>query len=512
MNLEGAASLALAVYDPEVDKDTNVVWRPLPGSQELVLACPGDEILNDGTRGGGKTDSQLMRFRMRVGLGYGAFWRGVIFDREYKNLEDIIAKSLRWFYQFGDGVKFTAGGGGGKWSWPTGEELVFRHIKRLSDYWKYHGHEYPFIGWNELTKYPTSELYDMMKSCNRSSFRPQDYPRPDGTLLPEIPLEIHSTANPLGPGHGWVKRKWVDKAAPGQLVRRTTNVFNPRTKEQIDVTRTQVRIFSSYRENIYLAPEYVADLANITDENKKKAWLDGDWNITAGGALDGVWGDHLFVPRFAIPKNWYLDRSFDWGSTHPFSVGWWAEANGEEVKLPNGMVFAPVKGSLIRFAEWYGTEEIGTNKGLRLTSRKIARGIKQREEQMRKEGWIHGTVQPGPADNQIAENKEGRLPSIKKKMEALGVRWTASNKSAGSRKLGLQLLREMCEAAKTGDGPGIYFMQNCNAAISTLSVLPRDEKNVDDVDSASEDHIYDDTRYRILNLRRTSSVKPLRTP
>jgi hypothetical protein len=38
-----------------------------------------------------------MRFRRNVGVGYGAFWRGVIFDREYKNLDDLVNKSRRWF-------------------------------------------------------------------------------------------------------------------------------------------------------------------------------------------------------------------------------------------------------------------------------------------------------------------------------------------------------------------------------------------------------------------------------
>src|SRR3990172_4581790 len=83
-----------------------VVWQPLPGSQTLIMSCPCNHILYEGTRGSGKTDAQLMFFRKLVGIGYGAFWRGVIFDREYKNLDDLINKSLRWFPQFYDGAKF----------------------------------------------------------------------------------------------------------------------------------------------------------------------------------------------------------------------------------------------------------------------------------------------------------------------------------------------------------------------------------------------------------------------
>lgn len=63
----------------------NVVWKPLPGSQSLALSCPCDEILFEGTRGPGKTAAQLARFRRLVGLGYGTFWRGIIFDTGYVN-------------------------------------------------------------------------------------------------------------------------------------------------------------------------------------------------------------------------------------------------------------------------------------------------------------------------------------------------------------------------------------------------------------------------------------------
>lgn len=84
----------------------NVVWKPLPGSQSLALSCPCDEILFEGTRGPGKTAAQLARFRRLVGLGYGTFWRGIIFDTEYKNLADIITQSKRMYRLFGDGSRF----------------------------------------------------------------------------------------------------------------------------------------------------------------------------------------------------------------------------------------------------------------------------------------------------------------------------------------------------------------------------------------------------------------------
>jgi hypothetical protein len=444
-----------------------------------------------------------MFFRKNVGIGYGAYWRGIVFDREYKNLDDLIAKSKRWFPQFKDGAKWLASKSDLKWVWPTGEELLFRQIKRTEDYWNYHGQEFPFIGWNELAKYPTPDLYDTMMSCNRSSFLPAEHsPRgEDGErkILPDLPLVVFSTTNPYGPGHNWVKSRFIDPAPPGQVIRNTAEVYNPRTKKREEITKTQVRVFGSYKENKYLSPEYVLELESIKDESKRKAWLWGDWDIVAGGALDDLWGPHLILPRFPIPAGWRIDRSMDWGSTQPFSVGWWAETNGEEVTLPDGRVFCPEPGTLIRIFEWYGTMGVGLNKGVRMSARDVARGIKEHEACLRSEGWISDFVRAGPADNAIHNVNEKESESVGKKMSDEGVNWMSSDKKQGSRKNGFQLVRDRLQASADGDGKGLFIMDCCRASIATLPTLPRDADDEDDVDTEAEDHIYDDIRYRVLS-------------
>jgi hypothetical protein len=520
----------------------NVIWEPTPGSQSLAVSCPCKHILYEGSRGPGKTDSQLMAFRKNVGLGYGAHWRGIVLDREYKNLDDLVMKSKRWFPDLGNGARFLLSTKDYKWIWETGEELLFRSMKDEREYWAFHGHEYPFIAWNELTKYPTRKAYEAMMSCNRSSFVPllhspgiteeekDAYKRGQregnqlryvtkahaAKALPEIPLTVFSTTNPFGVGHNWVKKDFIDVAPAGKVVRKTINVFNPRTKAREDVVTEQVRIFGSYKENIYLSPSYIAELEGIKEENKRRAWLYGDWDIVAGGALDDVWNEAIHVvPRFPVPDNLSLDRSFDWGSTHPFSVGWWFEANGEEIEMPDGKYWTPPAGSLIRFHEWYGTNEIGSNEGLKMDSADVAVGIKRREEALKENGWIFGEVSPGPADNQIRNVTDKKTETIEKKMKDKGVSWLSSDKSKGSRKMGLELVRQMltnaARHAATGEdvGPGIYFMDHCRAAISILPTLPRDEDNPDDVDTEAEDHPYDDTRYRVLagNNRAARSLK-----
>jgi len=488
--------------------DITAVWTPLPGtSQELALDTRAQETLYCGSRGPGKTDTQLMRFRRRVGVGYGAFWRGVIFDREHKNLDDLVAKSKRWFKEFGDGAEFMSATNAYKWVWPTGEELLFRTAKKEDDYWDYHGQEFPFIGWNELTKYPTGKLYSMFMSCNRSSWtQEKNSPKDDDGeyTLPQIPLEVFSTTNPWGAGHAWVKNEFIDPAPYGVLIRHTTRVFDPGLQKEVDTTRTRVAIFGSYKENKYLSAQYVATLTAEKDENLRKAWLEGSWDVAVGGMFSDLWRKDIhIVPRFKIPHNWRIDRTFDWGSTHPFWVGWWAESNGEEVVVVHAdgtpARFCPWPKSYILLHELYGTKQIGTNEGLKWSAPKISDEIMRIEKELKSEGWINSKVQAGPADNQISNKTQSDEDTIEKKMARKGVKWTRSDKSKGSRINGAQLMRDRLEAAVENNGPAVYVMVHNRASIAIIPTLPRDTENPDDVDTDSEDHPWDGWRYKLLS-------------
>mgnify|MGYP006423763671 CR=1 FL=1 len=463
-----------------------------------------------------------MLFRRFVGLGYGYYWRGIIFDSEYKNLDDLISKTKRWFSAFDDGAKFLSASKDMRWVWPTGEELLFRAIDSEEDYWKFHGQEFPYIGWNELTKFPSGNLYHNMMSINRSSFVPElhtpkrhdkngrlvGYDTPDNNPLPPIPLRVFSTTNPKGAGHIWVKRKFIDVADYGEIVTHEREIYNPRSQQREKVELTQTAIFGSFVENPFLPPEYIAGLMDIEDEATFRAWVLGDWDIVSGGAFDDVWRRNVHViPRFPIPESWYVDRSFDWGSTHPFSVGWWAEANGEEVQLPDGRVFCPAKGSLIRISEIYGAKEIGNNVGLKWSSVDLAVAIRRHEEDLIEQGWIARKPWPGPADNEIRNVRDMATETIEKKMLDHGVAWEKSDKGPGTRKIGLELIRGRLQASLKNEEPGLYFMRNNTAAITILPILPRDDKKPDDVDTKAEDHVYDEIRYRVLKSNNRTATK-----
>jgi len=275
----------------------------------------------------------------------------------------------------------------------------------------------------------------------------------------------------------------------------------------------RVAIHGRIEENRILLdadPHYIDRIrAAARNPAELAAWLDGSWDIVAGGMIDDLWQPrHHVVPAFDPPGSWYLDRSFDWGSSKPFSVGWWAESDGTDLILRDGTRRPTVRGDLYRFAEWYGWTG-RPNEGSRMLAADIARGIFAREDAMgigvvrSKRGAIRVRVRPGPADSSIfgVEN----AMSIAVDMSAEGCHWIPGDKSSGSRKRGWELLRRMLRDAVPGDGPrerpGLFVSELCDQFQRTIPALPRSSRDMDDVDTDAEDHIADEVRYRVLATR-----------
>ena len=480
--------------DPKTGLDTPVTWAPQPGSQEAALSCPIGEVLYEGTRGPGKTDWLLMDYAQHVGQGYGEEWKGIIFRRTFPELEDIIGKSLKWFFKiWKEGAEVTYNKATSTWKWSTGEELKFRHFLTKEDYWKYHGHAYPFIGWEELTTWPTPDCYLSMFSCNRSTVK-------------GIPLKVRSTTNPYGVGHNWVKSRW-------RLPIQTGKIIGPIIKDSRnldgDLEPPRVAIHGYLQENKVLLtadPNYINKLKSAaTNPAELRAWLHGDWNIVAGGMFDDVWNPRVHIvpsfPLHLIPRGWKIDRSYDHGSSKPFSVGFWARSNGEPFTY-KGVTYGKLRGDLYRIAEWYGWNG-RENEGVKFGAYEIAEGIKDREIDwgLRDPRTNHSRVKPGPADSSIFDEYE-RNKSLAGDFQRAGVRWDKADKGPGSRKQGWEQFRKLLKNAipdvnGVREEPGIFVFDTCNHFIRTVPVLPRDKKNPDDVDTDVEDHIGDDVRYEI---------------
>lgn len=456
-------------------------WAPQAGSQQAFLEAPWHEVLYHGTRGPGKSAALLMAFAQHVGR-FGRFWRGIIFREEAVQLADLVEKSLRMFPAIFPSARFISGGEHRKWVWPTGEELLFRHVRRVEDYQQYHGWEIPFLGWDELSNWASADVYLMMQSICRSS-GPEEMPR-----------IIRGTCNPYGVGRQWLKHRFIDPAPD-------------RTPIRDEAGRIRMAIRGTIYENKILLkqdPQYLANLKADPDPARRKAWLEGDWNAVAGGIFDGKWSDELILEPFRIPPTWRVDRAFDWGSSAPYAAGIFAESDGTPAVLANGQERHFAKGSVFLIAEYYGWNG-EPNKGIKDTNAEMARKIKQLAEEAGKSLLSGQEVQPGPADTSIFDVINGT--SIADDMGRAGVRWTKAAKGPGSRVAGWQKLGEMMLAGQQHpmETPGFFVFSTCRQWIRTVPVLVRDRKKPDDVDTEQEDHMGDMTRYRVMKPKQTGA-------
>lgn len=465
-------------------------WTPQEGSQVDFLTCPIYEVLYEGTRGPGKTDALLMDFCQHVGVGWGEEWSGILFRQTYKQLDDVIKKSKKWFKRFWPTATFNKQDK--VWEFPDGERLALRHMDDPDDYENYHGHAYPWIAWEELTLWKDDRCYTVMMSCSRSTVGPDKRDR----YGRQMPRKYRATTNPYGVGHNWVKRRFRLPHMRGKVIR---DSIGPDGK----LEPPRVAIYGHLSENRILLdaePDYVQKItAAARNKAELAAWRDGSWDITSGGMFDDLWDSNVHVVKpFKIPATWRLDRSYDHGSSKPFSCGIWAQSDGSDYVDHLGRRRSTVRGDLFRVAEVYGCQAGQDNVGVRMEAREIAKEIKETVQRLRDGGWIRGYVAPGPADNAIWTQDNG--PSIAQDMLKEGVSWTRSDKGAGSRKQGWELIRKMLKsAAKKGfrEDPGLFVFDTCEGWIRTVPSLPRDDRNPDDVNTKAEDHAADETRYRI---------------
>lgn len=370
----------------------------------------------------------------------------------------------------------------------NGSRIHLCHCQYEKDVYNYQGAEIHVFMPDELTHF-TREQYVFLRSRVRlgSLHVPPEY----AGRFPRI----MAGSNPGGIGHNWVKAMFVDAAA----------AFAKHRAPKTDGGMVRQYIPARLADNPTLAendPEYADRLSGLGNVALVRAMLDGDWDIVAGGMFDDLWDrTKQVIAPFRIPASWTLDRSFDWGSAKPFSVGWWAESDGTPVKLANDTERHFPRGSLFRLHEWYGWSG-QPNVGCKKLAVDVARGILDIE---RTHPLLAGrAVRPGPADNSINDADNGVC--IADDMAKVGVRWTPSDKSPGSRKNGWERIRKMLAASAQGrpEEPGLWVFNTCTHFVRTVPTLVRDEKKPEDIDTAAEDHVADEARYRVMAPRRVA--------
>jgi hypothetical protein len=473
-------------------------YPPNPGPQTALLLSDADEVFYGGARGGGKSFGFLLDFRHHAEI-WGRLARGVIFRRRFVDLEDLIRDSWEIFEPLG--WKFFAGGGRPSWRSPDGAELRFRYLQKESDAVGYQGQAFTKIYVEEAGTYGSPRAIDLLRGCLRSAYG--------------VPCQLMINANPGGRGHNWLKTRYIDPAKPNTVIE---EMFQPPVGPAMPWRR--IFIPAKLSDNPPLRdndPNYVVRLLQVGAEWLVQAWLDGNWDIVAGGMLDdildGPGKERVVIPEFEIPEEWRIYRALDWGSAKPFSVGWWALSDGSAVYDGDELIGKWPGKTLFRAAEWYGSKHDpdDPNVGLRMLASEVAEGIKIRERAL----FPGRQVLPGPADSAIyvsdgvSRSIADELRDPKGDGSNSGVTFVPSDKGAGSRVSGWEALRRVLKNSLEfpPEKPGLYVFDRCRDWIRTMPTLPRDEINPEDVDTESEDHIADETRYMLTTKRPEVSVE-----
>lgn len=445
--------------------DAQIIWKPQEGPQTALLQCPVFEVFYGGARGGGKTESSIGDW-LQHSSTYGEHAIGIFFRRKLVQLAEVIARCNQLFPKLGakwNEQKKT-------WTMANGARLKFAYLERDSDAEEYQGHSYTRIYIEELTNFPSSSPVDKLRATLRSGAG--------------VPCGMRLTGNPGGPGHTWVKKRYIDPNPKGyQIITESTEVEFDGVKRLVSLDR--VFIPSKLGDNQLLMrndPTYILRLRQSGSEALVRAWLEGDWSII-DGAFFTEWDPfkHVvsteLVHKQMTPQSIRF-RAFDWGSARPFSVGWyWLAESGFD--LPNTHI---PKGALIKYREWYGAS--GPNKGLKMTADQVAQGIYERER--------HEVIKYGVADPAIFIRDGG--PSIGEVMAIHRCSWRrADNKRVSG--------AEQMHVRLTGQNgvPMLFFADCCEDTIRTLPVLQHDEMNSEDLDTDGEDHAYDETRYAVMS-------------
>lgn len=434
----GTATTTSSTEAHKITRAMTAAWTPQIGAQvDAITATWCDILFFGGARGGGKSDYLLGDYLQDVPT-YGPHWQGILFRRTYPELQELVSRSKRIYPPTGAIWREQDK----EWHWPNGAILRMRYLERDDDAARYQGHQYTWIGWDELTQWASPTAFNLILACLR--WAEEDVPT----------KRIRCSGNPGGAGHQWVKEFFIDTSALGYKP-----VESPETK------MTRMYIPSKVYDNHILLdrdPGYVDRLRGVGSTELVRAWLEGDWNAVTGAYFDTFCLDHILEP-FAIPEHWTRFRAIDWGSAKPFSIGWYAVADGES-DLP--------RGSLVKYREWYGRK--GINEGLKMQAMEVARGILSREAEGEKISYTVVDPSMFKVDGGISHAETFRRNGV--------VTQPADN----SRLAGWEQVRSRL----IGDEgkPLLYFFSTCKDTIRTLPALQHDQKKPEDLDSDAEDH------------------------
>ena len=425
-------------------KEQDVIFKPNTGPQTQFLAASEREVFYGGARGGGKSYAMLvdpLRYCHR------ATHRALLIRRTMPELRDLINHSQRLYSRAFPGAKWREQEK--EWRFPSGAKIEFGYAENMTDVLRYQGQSYTWIGRDELPQYPTPDIYNFLRSSLRS-------------VDPEIPVFMRATGNPGNVGSQWVREMFVNPSTPNKK-------FDVKISTPVGVRKISRRFIpAKLQDNPYLmqTDDYYIMLASLP-ETQKRQFLDGDWDAFDDSAFPEFKKQTHVVESFEIPKGWYRFRAADWGYSSPACCLWFAIDYDNNIWI---------------YRELYVTKN---------TADQFARKVLELE---------HGEyINYGVLDSSTWAKRGDVGPSIAETMIQNGCRWRPSDRSPKSRINGKLEVHKRFTLNPDTKEPGLMILSNCRNLIRTLSTLPVDSNNPEDVDTKAEDHAYDALRYGCMS-------------
>lgn len=421
-----------------------VAFQPNDGPQTAFLAAPETDVLYGGAAGGGKSLAMIVDPLRSCDHSKH---RALILRRSLKELRQLIDMSRELYPKAYPGTKFKETEK--IWNFPSGAKVEFGYLEKDADVYQYQGQDFSWIGFDEISQLPTEFPWHYLASRLRTSD-------------PSLKVYLRCTTNPGGPGHGWVKRRYLDPASYG-----TPFVGNDGISRRF--------IPATLRDNPYLYNDgrYQKMLESLPEVQRRQL-LEGDWEIAEGIAFPEFQKNLHVIQPFSIPRGWARTKACDYGFSAPSCVLWGA--------------VDPQDGTVIIYKELY-------EKGL------TAKDLGDRIRDMEMEEVL--TV-PGVIDHSVFNRTGYAGPTIgeilNKNPYNLKFRPADKNRRAGK----IQV-HEYFRKHHDSDRPRVQIFSTCTNLIRELSSLILDKNDPEDVDTHMEDHAYDAFRYLLMSRPRTTT-------
>jgi len=439
-----------------------VIFEPNEGPQTDFLASTEQEVLYGGSAGGGKSYAMVADPVRYLGNPNA---RMLLVRRSTEELRELISVSKQLYPKAIPGIKFMERDK--TWVAPSGATLWMSYLDRDDDVMRYQGQAFNWIGFDELTQWPTPYPWNYMRSRLRT------------TRASGLPLYMRATSNPGGPGHQWVKKTFIDPSTPSEAFWATDTdsgetICWPKghTKEGEPLFKRRF-IPATLFDNPYLADDgmYEANLLSLP-EHQRRQLLEGDWDINEGAAFPEFNRKEHVVEPFDIPSSWVKFRACDYGYGSATGVLWFTVSPSEQ---------------LIIYREMYVSKVTATD---------LADLILEAEDGEK--------IRYGVLDSSLWHNRGDTGPSLAEQMIMKGCRWRPSDRSRGSRVAGKNEIHRRLQMDEFTEEPRMVFFNNCTNTISQIPAIPLDKNNPEDVDTHAEDHLYDALRYGIMTRPRSN--------